>query len=132
VEWLLLGKRRVYLALAPDIAVVQECSKKSVDVLQGQGFSGLWFGANLNLGSSRLLQTQFMAQALGKPFGERALTRCPAWRAVPRISDDHVLGVRGGDRHLPRTRRVAKYYDFDKDFLLELEPCSTHYEMYDK
>jgi hypothetical protein len=27
---------------------------------------------------------------------------------------------------------VAKYYDFDKDFLLELEPCSTHYEMYDK
>jgi heme-degrading monooxygenase HmoA len=26
---------------------------------------------------------------------------------------------------------VAKYYGFDKDFLLELEPCSTHYEMYD-
>ncbi len=27
---------------------------------------------------------------------------------------------------------VAKYYDFDKDFLLELEPCSSHYEMYDQ
>jgi heme-degrading monooxygenase HmoA len=27
---------------------------------------------------------------------------------------------------------VAKYYDFDRDFLLELEPCSTHYEMYEK
>jgi heme-degrading monooxygenase HmoA len=26
---------------------------------------------------------------------------------------------------------VAKYYDFDKDFLLEQEPRSTHYEMYD-
>jgi quinol monooxygenase YgiN len=26
----------------------------------------------------------------------------------------------------------AKYYDFDKDFLLELEPSSTHYEMYDR
>jgi len=26
----------------------------------------------------------------------------------------------------------AKYYDFDKDFLLELEPHSTHYEMYDR
>ena len=25
---------------------------------------------------------------------------------------------------------MAKYYDFDKDFLLELEPSSTHYEMY--
>jgi hypothetical protein len=27
---------------------------------------------------------------------------------------------------------VAKYYDFDKGFLLELEPCSAHYEMYDR
>jgi hypothetical protein len=27
---------------------------------------------------------------------------------------------------------LAKYYDFDKDFLTELEPCSAHYEMYDK
>ena len=27
---------------------------------------------------------------------------------------------------------VAKYYDFDKDFLLELEPYSTHYEIYDR
>jgi len=28
--------------------------------------------------------------------------------------------------------RVANYYDFDKNFLLELEPHSTHYEMYDR
>ncbi len=27
---------------------------------------------------------------------------------------------------------VAKYYDFDKNFLLELESCSTHYETYDR
>ena len=27
---------------------------------------------------------------------------------------------------------VAKYYDFDKEFLLELEPCSAHYETYDQ
>jgi hypothetical protein len=27
---------------------------------------------------------------------------------------------------------AAKYYDFGKDFLLELEPCSAHYEMYDR
>ena len=27
---------------------------------------------------------------------------------------------------------VAKYYDFDKSFLLELEPSSTHYETYDR
>jgi exodeoxyribonuclease III len=38
------------LALNPDIAVVQECSNKSVDVLYDHGFSGLWFGANPNKG----------------------------------------------------------------------------------
>lgn len=27
---------------------------------------------------------------------------------------------------------VAKYYDFDKSFLLELEPASTHFETYDR
>ena len=27
---------------------------------------------------------------------------------------------------------VAKYYDFDKNFLLELEPCSLHYETYER
>jgi heme-degrading monooxygenase HmoA len=27
---------------------------------------------------------------------------------------------------------AAKYYDFDKDFLLEMEPSATHYEMYDR
>jgi heme-degrading monooxygenase HmoA len=29
------------------------------------------------------------------------------------------------------TISVAKYYDFDKNFLLEMEPASTHYETYD-
>jgi heme-degrading monooxygenase HmoA len=28
--------------------------------------------------------------------------------------------------------RIAKYYDFDKDFLLEQEPHSIHYETYDR
>jgi heme-degrading monooxygenase HmoA len=27
---------------------------------------------------------------------------------------------------------VAKYYDFDKNFLLEMEPHSTHYETFDR
>ena len=26
----------------------------------------------------------------------------------------------------------AKYYVFDKNFLLELEPCPTHFEIYDR
>jgi hypothetical protein len=40
-------------------------------------------------------------------------------------SKEAVLAFAGDDIS------VAKYYDFDKDFLIELEPCSTHYEMYD-
>jgi heme-degrading monooxygenase HmoA len=27
---------------------------------------------------------------------------------------------------------VAKYYAFDKNFLLEMEPASTHYETYER
>jgi hypothetical protein len=46
--------------------------------------------------------------------------------------DGHVLGVRGGDPRLCWDDiSVAKYYDFDKNYLLELE-CSMHYEMYDR
>jgi heme-degrading monooxygenase HmoA len=41
-------------------------------------------------------------------------------------SEDAVRAFAGDDI------RVAKYYDFDKDFLLELEPHSTHYEVYDR
>jgi hypothetical protein len=31
----------------------------------------------------------------------------------------------------PGTTSAWRNIDFDKDFLLELEPCSTHYEMYE-
>jgi hypothetical protein len=27
---------------------------------------------------------------------------------------------------------VAKYYDFDADYLIELEPTVQHYEVYDR
>jgi heme-degrading monooxygenase HmoA len=40
-------------------------------------------------------------------------------------SEDAIRAFAGDDI------TVAKYYGFDKDFLLELEPRSTHYEMYD-
>ena len=40
-------------------------------------------------------------------------------------SEDAVRAFAGDDIS------VAKYYSFDKRFLLELEPSSTHYETYD-
>lgn len=58
------------LALKPDIAVVQECSKKSVDDLQSHGFSGLWFGANLNKGLAVFCSKGLMLQAADEPFGK--------------------------------------------------------------
>lgn len=57
------------LALNPDIAVIQECSKNSVDVLQSHGFSGLWFGANLNKGLA-VCSDRFTLQATDKLFGK--------------------------------------------------------------
>jgi heme-degrading monooxygenase HmoA len=41
-------------------------------------------------------------------------------------SEDAIRAFAGDDI------RVAKYYDFDKSFLLELEPTSSHYETYDR
>ena len=56
-------------ALHPDIAVVQECSKKSVDALHDQGFSGLWFGVNPNKGLAVFCSKGFTLQAVDEPFG---------------------------------------------------------------
>jgi exodeoxyribonuclease III len=58
------------LALHPDIAVVQECSKKSVDVLSAHGLSGLWFGANPNKGLAVFCGKGFTLQAVNAPFGK--------------------------------------------------------------
>jgi heme-degrading monooxygenase HmoA len=40
-------------------------------------------------------------------------------------SEDAIRAFAGDDI------RVAKYYDFDQDFLLDLEPFSLHYETHD-
>jgi hypothetical protein len=58
------------LALNPDIAVVQECSEKSIDVLHSHGLSGLWFGANPNKGVGVFGSKEFAVQVAGKPFGK--------------------------------------------------------------
>jgi hypothetical protein len=70
------------LALNPDIAVVQECAKKSADVLHSHGFSGLWLGANPNKGLAVFCRKGFALQAVGKPFGK--------WVAPVRV---HGTGV---------------------------------------
>lgn len=36
------------------------------------------------------------------------------------------------ERFAGRPAETAKYYEFDKDFLLEFEPTATHYEAYDR
>ena len=66
----LARKAPTLLALNPDIAVVQECSKKSVEVIRAHGFSGVWFGANPNKGLAVFSRTQFTVQAVDKLFGK--------------------------------------------------------------
>ena len=58
------------LALNPDIAVVQECSKNSVDDLYRHGLSGLWFGANPNKGLAVFCSKEFTLQAGDELFGK--------------------------------------------------------------
>src|ERR1035441_10213603 len=72
----------------------------------------------------------------------------PDYRATPGNQGAYALRIAGKPAHFLMVTfweseeairafagddiRLAKYYDFDKDFLLELQPCSTHYEMYDR
>jgi hypothetical protein len=58
------------MALSPDIVVVQECSKNSVDVLQTHGFSGLWFGVNPNKRLAVFCNKKFSLQAGDELFGK--------------------------------------------------------------
>jgi exodeoxyribonuclease III len=58
------------LALNPDIAVVQECSNKSVEVLRNHGFSGLWFGANPNKGVGVFCSKKLTLRAEHDLFGK--------------------------------------------------------------
>jgi hypothetical protein len=58
------------MALKADIAVIQECSRKSVDVLHAQGFSGLWFGANPNKGVAVFGWGEWTLEMLDEPFGK--------------------------------------------------------------
>jgi len=66
----LVRKAPSLLALNPDIAVIQECSQKSVDVLRDHGLSGLWFGANPNKGVAVFCSKEFTVQAVDDPFGK--------------------------------------------------------------
>jgi len=73
----------------------------------------------------------------------------PDYRATPGNTGAYVLRrIEGGTAHFFMLTfweseaavrafagddvSVAKYYDFDKNFLLEMEPTSTHYETYDR
>src|ERR1700722_12378116 len=58
------------LALKPDIAVVQECSQKSVDDLRGHGFAGQWFGTNVNKGMAVFCGKGWTPEVVNEPFGK--------------------------------------------------------------
>lgn len=71
----LVRKAESLLALHPDIAVVQECSKKLVDDLRSHGISGLWFGANPNKGLAVLCGKGWKPKVVDEPFGKWVIPR---------------------------------------------------------
>ena len=85
------------LALNPDIAVIQECSEKSVEVLHGHGLSGLWFGANPNKGLAVFCSAQFKVKAVDKLFGKWVVpVRVHGAVAAFKLASD--LGLPGRDK----------------------------------
>lgn len=48
---------------APDIAVIQECSKRSTEIVGFDGYSGLWAGENLNKGIGVFCKTGWSVRA---------------------------------------------------------------------
>ena len=67
-----------------------------------------------------------------RPLSRFRLTRiCVKFGMITRIWHGRTPASKS-DEYLHLMRTVAKYYDFDKNFLLEMEPASTHYETYDR
>jgi exodeoxyribonuclease III len=55
------------LALKPDVAVVPECSEKSVIALRQRGFDALWFGSNPHKGLGVIYRDDWGVHALPEP-----------------------------------------------------------------
>jgi exodeoxyribonuclease III len=95
------------LALRPDIAVVQECSKKSVDALSGHGLSGLWFGANPNKGLAVFCSREFKVQAVGDVFGKWVVpVRVHGWMDFGLLAIWACpVGTKRGDNYIGEVHR---------------------------
>ncbi len=60
-------KMDALLALDLDVAVVPECSEKSVIAFRQRGLSALWFGSNPNKGVGILCRQKWTIRALPQP-----------------------------------------------------------------
>jgi hypothetical protein len=85
----LVRKAPSLLALGPDIAIIPECSKKSLDAFSSHGFSSLWFGANSNKGIGCLLPDGVRAASGGQTLRQMGGSRSDSWRS----SGFHLLAV---------------------------------------
>ena len=53
--------------MRPDIAIIQECARKDVAVLQREGYSALWFGSNENKGLAVFASSPWIIQEIAPP-----------------------------------------------------------------
>jgi exonuclease III len=61
------NKFEALLSLNPDIAVVPECSEKSIDYLKRLGYGALWFGSNPLKGLGVFCRKDWSLRALPQP-----------------------------------------------------------------
>jgi hypothetical protein len=73
-------KRQRLYDLSPDVAVVPECAKKSIDVCIEDGFDGRWFGDNLNKGLGILVAKPWSIVRVEEPPTRWVV---PLWIAGP-------------------------------------------------
>ena len=60
-------KMDALLSLDPDVAVVPECSEKSVIAFRQRGLSTLWFGSNPHKGVGIICRQEWPIRALPQP-----------------------------------------------------------------
>src|SRR5277367_3953047 len=79
---------------APDIAVIQECSKRSTEMVAHEGYRARWFGTNANKGLGVFYRKDWKLRLLAQPK-QTWIDRCIQGSGLGDVHADRGLGVRG-------------------------------------
>jgi exonuclease III len=78
---------------APDIAVIEECSKRATEVVAYEGYRARWFGRNANKGVGVFCRKDWKLRLLGQP--EQTWDRCVESSGLGKVYAHRGVGMRG-------------------------------------